>query len=117
MPVPGCLLANVGLEAIITLEKMDSEIDAASFELVISKSVAHVFICYELKFNIPSEPVPEEIEKLGGLAAFAKWNALYTSWPYFRQELDRLCAAAMLNCAPLPLIKLIPKSTVEGSSG
>jgi len=71
--------------------------------------LAQIDLLYEVHYQIPGAPVPEEIERLGGLKAFAKWNALFNCWPFFREEVRRLCVAAELPPVALPLLLLRAK--------
>lgn len=113
IPSPGQLNVDIDLEAIFSKGETKVSNEKGLDVEGSKKDRAHILLGYELRYAIPQDPIPDEIEQMGGIEAFARWNSLYTCWPYFRQELDHICGASMLPRIPLPLIKLVPKQDEE----
>ena len=110
VPVPGLLVARVWLRVDLAASNpAEAEADTSGDDPKShSEVLAHMELRFDLHYAIPKDPVPEDIEKAGGLEAFARWNALYNCWPYFRQEADRLGRSAGLPPIQLPLMMLSP---------
>jgi hypothetical protein len=104
---PGLLVVGIAIEVVLrpqSSEQPDEEGLANEDEI----KQARIALEYELIYRLPSGEIPHEVVKLGGLEAFARWNSLYTCWPYFRQELDHIFGICLLPRIQLPLIKLVP---------
>lgn len=68
---------------------------------------------YRAIFNIPTDNIPEEIEKKG-FAAFAKINGPYICMPYIRQSIQNLVSEMGLQIT-LPTLLINPKVDQENS--
>ena len=108
IPAPGLLVARVWLRIDLAASNPAEAETSGGDSKPHSEILAHMELRFDLHYAIPKDPVPEDIEKAGGLEAFARWNALYNCWPYFRQEADRLGRAAGLPPIRLPLMMLSP---------
>jgi hypothetical protein len=51
--------------------------------------VAHIMVWLVADYQTPRGPIPEEIRSQA-IPAFAKYNAVFNCWPYFRVELQHL---------------------------
>ena len=108
IPVPGLLVAHVWLRIDLAASNPTEAKKSGDEPKSHGEVLAHMELRFDLHYAIPKDPVPEDIEKAGGLEAFARWNALYNCWPYFRQEADRLGRSAGLPPIQLPLMMLSP---------
>lgn len=70
-----------------------------------------VRIVYAMEYDLPAPPVPDSVRTVA-MPAFARLNAVHNCWPYLRQEVHRLTAAAGLAVL-LPLLRI----TTEPPSG
>ena len=75
-------------------------------------AVANINIQLLAEYQIPSGPVPEDIKE-NGLPAFAKFNGLYNSWPYFRSLLQQVTTYMGYPSFVLPVLII----RVEKSEG
>ena len=108
IPVPGLLVARVWLRIDLAASNSAEAEKSGDEPNSHGEFLAHMELRFDLHYAIPKDPVPEEVEKAGGIEAFARWNALYNCWPYFRQEADRLGRSADLPPIKLPLMMLSP---------
>jgi hypothetical protein len=103
-PQAGRLIATAGLFVEVKPPKLKkTKIDGG-------KGVAIVELLYEVQYLVPAAPVPKGIANINGIEAFCKWNALYNCWPFFREEVRRICVQAGLPPLTLPLLKLGAKT-------
>ena len=72
---------------------------------------AIVDIVYGVLYRLPSAPIPESLNE-EVFAAFARINGLYNSWPYLRQEIQRI-TGAMGTPFVLPTLRIITKPAIK----
>lgn len=72
-------------------------------------------VVYGVEYTLPPGPVPAAIGE-EGLRAFARLNGVFNSWPYIRQEVDRL-GSSMGVPFLLPLLRIETKRPAPPTAG
>jgi hypothetical protein len=103
-PQAGRLIATAGILVEVKPPRTKKKAEA---ELI--NGTAVIELLYEVQYLVPSTPVPKHIADANGIEAFCKWNALYNCWPFFREDVRRICVQAGLPPLTIPLLKLCSK--------
>jgi len=91
------------------------EVRVTSAQVEETKRSLHLKVEFELKYKVPSDFKASKVE----VGNFAKVNAIYNAWPYFREYVHT--TMQRMNLAPLILpvyrIPLPPKNPATSSTG
>jgi hypothetical protein len=73
------------------------------------KPQAEVRATFELSYRIPSD----ESFSADALAAFARTNAVFNAWPYWREFVQATLARMLMPALTIPLFRLLPRDRDE----
>ncbi len=90
------LVADVGLKVTLLLAERDDD-DSSG------RSLAEIEVKLSVGYDLPPPPIPKDVEE--SFEAFAKYNALYNCWPFFREHVSYLSHALRLPIM-LPVLRL-----------
>lgn len=106
---PGCLLVEAGVKIeFAAAGAKRPERSKGSGRPKRPTPLVTIEVVYGAEYDLPKAPMPDFVQKRG-LQDFAMLNGIYNSWPYLRQEVDRLTSSMGIRFV-MPLLRINTKT-------